>query len=33
MACILLSSSVCDDMRNWIQIEDDYMKYVNIAED
>ena len=33
MACMLLSTSVCDNMRNWIQIEDDYMKYVNDAED
>ena len=30
---MLLRSSVCGDMRNWIQLEDDYMKYVNFAED
>ena len=33
MACMLLSLSVCDDMRNVIQIADIYMKYVNAAED
>ena len=26
-------SSVCDDMRNVTQIADNYMKYVNVAED
>ena len=30
---MLLSSSVCDDMRNVTQIADNYMKYVNVAED
>ena len=30
---MLLSSSVCDDMRNWIQLEDDYVKYVIVAKD
>ena len=30
---MLLFSSVCDDMRNVTQIADNYMKYVNVAED
>ena len=29
---MLPSSSVCADMRNWNQLEDDYVKYVNVAE-
>ena len=33
MACVLLSLSVCDDMRNVTQISDYYLKYVNVAED
>ena len=30
---MLLSSSVCNDIRNVTQIADNYMKYVNVAED
>ena len=30
---MLLSSSVCDVMRNVTQIADNYLKYVNVAED
>ena len=30
---MLLSSSVYGDMRNVTQIADNYMKYVNVAED
>ena len=33
MACMLLSLSVCDDMRIVTQIADNKMKYVNVAED
>ena len=33
MACMLLSLSVCDVMRNVTQIADNYIKYVNVAED
>ena len=30
---MLLSLSVFDDMRNVTQIADNYIKYVNVAED
>ena len=30
---MLLSSSICDVMRNVTQIADNYLKYVNVAED